>query len=341
MNSSTPQRQTWLFAAAVLALAALALGYLGWKSDSRPAPPGIDKLSVAVPTLPHAALLHIAVEKGYFSEEGLDLTSVPASHGKAALDLVIEHKVDLAAAAEVPFLLAIMKGESIGTAASVLSVSNDSTVVARRDRGISAPRDLVGKKIGVTLGTSGEYFLWAFMIRHKLAPDSVTLVNIPPGKTAQALVDGSIDAAATWQPIVFDAQTALGKNAVSFTETQAYTLNLLLVGEQLFLKDHPRAIEKLVRAMLKAEQFNRSRPEEALSLVARRLKVEVESLWPAWQNFEFKVDLLQAQLITLEDESRWAMERGYAPTGPVPNFLPHLYLDALLAVKPERVTIVR
>jgi len=53
------------------------------------------------------------------------------------------------------------------------------------------------------------------------------------------------------------------------------------------------------------------------------------------------VDLLQSQLITMEDEARWAMARGYVAKGPVPNFLPNLYLDALLAVRPERVTVVR
>ena len=34
------------------------------------------------------------------------------------------------------------------------------------------------------------------------------------------------------------------------------------------------------------------------------------------------------------------MARGYAAKGPVPNLLPHLYLDALLAVRPERVTVL-
>jgi hypothetical protein len=35
------------------------------------------------------------------------------------------------------------------------------------------------------------------------------------------------------------------------------------------------------------------------------------------------------------------MARGYVDKGPVPNFLPNLHLDALLAVQPERVTVVR
>jgi NitT/TauT family transport system substrate-binding protein len=127
---------------------------------------------------------------------------------------------------------------------------------------------------------------------------------------------------------------------VTFYEPLAYTETFNIIGRSDFLKGHSKAIEKLVRAMLKAEQFNRAQSEEALKLVAERLKVDVNSMWPAWKDFNFKVDLRQSQLITLEEEARWAMARGYAEKGPVPDFLPHLYLDALLAVRPERVTVL-
>jgi len=38
-------------------------------------------------------------------------------------------------------------------------------------------------------------------------------------------------------------------------------------------------------------------------------------------------------------EARWAMARGHIEKGSIPNF--HLYLDALLAVQAERVTVMR
>ena len=113
------------------------------------------------------------------------------------------------------------------------------------------------------------------------------------------------------------------------------------VGRSEFLKGHADAIEKLVRALLKAEQFMRSHPEETLNLAAAWLKIDVDALRPTWKQFDFRINLPQSHLITLEDEARWAMARGYAAKGPVPNFLPHLYLDALLAVQPERVTVLR
>jgi NitT/TauT family transport system substrate-binding protein len=344
MADDMHRRRVWVLAAAALGVAvaaALALGYLGTQyKSSAPAAP-VEKLSIAMPIGPHAALLHIAAAKGYFAEEGLDVTVVPTIHGKAAIDLVVQGKADLGTAAEVVFALAVARGEALAIAANMFSSTKDMAVIARRDRGISAPRDLVGKKVGLSLGTAGEYFLWAFLIRHKLPPDSVTMVDMPPGEIPQALAKGTIDAASTWEPNVRNAQLALNDATATFYEPLAYTETFNVIGRSDFLKGNSKAIEKLVRAILKAEQFNRSRPEEALNVVAERLKIDVASMRSTWNNFNFEVDLRQSQLITLEDEARWAMARGYFEKGPIPNYLPHLYLDALLAVRPERVTVVR
>ena len=336
-------RRIWTVASAAIGfmvIVALALGYARSAGPFATPVAPVEKLTIALSTTPHAALLHIAAAKGYFADEGLDVTTAPVSHGKAALELLAQGQADLASAAEVPFVISVMKGAGFAIAATVASVSNEMAVIARRDRAILSPRDLAGKRVGATLGTSGEYFLWAFLIRHKLAPDSVTLADVPPGQMAQELARGTIDAASTWQPLRSRAESELGANAVSFIETNAYTVTHVVVGRSDFLKAHPKAIEKLVRAMLRAEQFNRSKPEQALALVADQLKIDVKTLQPAWKDLDFKVDLRQSQLITLEDEARWAMARGYADKGPVPNFLPHLYPDALLAVRPERVTVL-
>ncbi len=337
---STPAKRV-LVASGLAIVAAIAIGYLvkGYQSAAPPA--ALEKLSIALPTLPHAALVHIAAANGYFAQQGLELTVVPVTHGKAAIEMLLQGKADLATAAEVPFALQVMAGQPLAVAASVLSSPNDNVIVARRDRGISTPRDLSGKRIGITSGTSGEYFLWAFFIRHKLPPESAVLVDLPPGQIAQELLKGGVDAVSTWQPVALAAQSALGTNAVSFTESNAYTELHVVIGRSEFLKAHPGAIKKLLRALLKAEEFNRSEPEQALNLVAGRLKIDVQMMRPFWRDFEFTVDLRQSHLITLEEEAHWAMARGHVAKGPVPNFLPHLHLDALLAVRPERVTVAR
>jgi ABC-type nitrate/sulfonate/bicarbonate transport system substrate-binding protein len=340
MTDAVHSRLFQASAAAALAAIVLGLGYLGTRGQPLTRTSPAEKLRIALPVLPHTALVHVAAANGYFADEGLDVSILPVSHGVAAIGDVLQRKADLAVAAEVPFVISVMKGDALGMVASVVSVSNDNAIIARRDHAIAAPRDLAGKKIGVSFGTSGSYFLWAFLIRHKLPPDSIALVDLPPNRIVGALANGSVDAVATWQPISFEAQAALGKNALSFTEADAYRTSMAAIGRSEFLKGHANAIEKLVRAMLKAEQFMRSRPEETLNLAAEWLKIDVDALRPTWKQFDFRINLLQSHLITLEDEARWAMARGYVAKGPVPNLLPHLYLDALLAVQPERVTVL-
>jgi NitT/TauT family transport system substrate-binding protein len=342
MLSETRGRRVPASAAALIALAivaALAWGYAARGWWTRPVALR-EPLRIALSTTPHAALLYIAAVEGYFAKEGLDVTIVPANHGKAALDLLAQGKVDLASAAEVPFVISVLKGEPLGIVATVLSVSSEMAVVARRDRAIAVPRDLAGKRVGVTLGTSGDYFLWALLIRHKIAPHTVTLVNVPPDRMAQELARGTIDAASVWEPIKSQAHSLLAGNAQSFIEPDAYTVTHVVVGRSAFIKDHPGAIEKLVRAMLKAEAFSRAHPQQAQALLADQLTLDLKTLQASWKGLMLQVDLRQSQLVTLEDEARWAMARSYADRGPVPNFLPHLYLDALIGVQAERVTVV-
>lgn len=330
----------WLLAVALVGVLAVTAFQLVGGRPNRPAATGMDRLRIALPASPHAALLHIAAEQGYFAAQELDVSLMPVSHGGAAMQSLTAGQADIAAMSDVVFLLSVMRGEPLAVAASVLNVANGNAVVARRDRGIAEPRDLAGKRVGVSFGTAGEYFLWAFLVSHRVAPESVTLVDVAPNRIAAALAQGGIDAIATWLPFLAEVQAALGSNAVLFTGPNAYRQDFLLVGANGFLRTHPQAVQKLLRAMLMAEQYQRAQPQAALDLVARRLKVDAGALQPSWADFTFKVELRQSLLVTLEDQARWAMARGYVTEGPVPNLLPNLYLDGLLAVQPGRVNVV-
>jgi ABC-type nitrate/sulfonate/bicarbonate transport system substrate-binding protein len=332
------RRYAWRWLAVVAVAAAFAVLALSWAERRTAVPP--ERLSLAVSTTPHAALLHLAQAQGYFADAGLDVSVTRVSHGKAALDLLIDGRVDLAAATEVPFVVGVLEGQPLRVMSSMLSASEELAVVARRDRGIKAPADLIGKRIGVTFGTSGDYFVWAFLTRHQLRPERVTLIDVGPGSMVSELLKGTIDAASLWQPVRRAAETALGANGVTFTASDAYTVTHLMVGQASLLEARPAAARKLVRALLHAEDFARTQPQHARAVVARQLQLDTRALEADWPLLEFRVDLRQSQLVTWEDEARWAMARGHAHSGPVPNFLWHLHLDALQATRPDRVTIV-
>lgn len=321
-------------------LAVLAAAY-GVSQRRTVAPAAIEQLTIALPLAPHAGLLHIAAAQGFFDQRGLAVRVLAQSHGKAALAELLRGGADLAAAADVPIVIEVLKGAPLSIAAAVASASNELAVLARRDRAIGAPADLPGHRVGVTFGTSGEYFLWAFMVRHRLAPQSLTLVDLPPGRLIEALRDGSVDAIAPWQPIRQQAESAFGDAIVTFRAPDAYAQNYVLVGRSEFLATRGEAMRRLLLALLDAERFVRIEPLQAKALLAARLRLNADALEPAWQALSFDVDQQQAQLVTLEDVAVWAMARGYAPAQPMPNFLAHLDHGALQAARPGRVTVVR
>jgi len=296
---------------------------------------------IAVPLVPHAGLIHIASARGLFRDQGLGVTLFPQSYGKAALAELLGGRADLAVAADVPVVVEILKGAPLSIVASVANASNELAVLGRIDRGIRTPGDLRGRRVGVTLGTSGEYFLWAFLVRNRIAPQSLQLIDLPPSRLIDSLRHDLVDAIAAWQPVRHEAELAFGELIVSLHAPDAYAQNYVLVGKQDYVLAHQRELRRVVRALVEAETFVNANPESAKKMLAALLSLSPETFDPSWQDVTLKVEQQQAQLVTLEDVATWAMARNYAPSQPMPNFVSHLTLDTLLAVSPERVTVVR
>jgi ABC-type nitrate/sulfonate/bicarbonate transport system substrate-binding protein len=299
------------------------------------------KLRIATPFVPHSGLIHLASARGFFGDHGLDATLLHQTHGKAALADLLRGQADLAVAADVPVVVEVLKGAPLSIVASVASASNELAVLGRVDRGVRSPGDLRGHKIGVTFGTSGEYFLWAFLVRHRIAPESLQLVDLAPAGLIEALREGRVDAVAAWQPVRHMAEAAFGETLVSLHAPDAYSQRYVLVGRSEYVQGQQQMLRRLLYALTEAESFAHAEPQRAKAALAELIKLSLEGLEPSWRDMTFEVEQQQAQLVTLEDVATWAMARGYAPVQPMPNFLAHLALDPLLSIGPERVTVVR
>lgn len=324
-------------AGAVVLLASL----YGWRRRAAGPAPVTSSVRIATPLVPHAGLVHLASARGFFQDQGLAATLLPQTHGKAALAELLQGRADLAVAADVPVVVEVLKGAPLSIVASVANASNELAVLGRVDRGIRNPGDLRGHTVGVTLGTSGEYFLWAFLVRHRIAPRSLRLVDLPPSQLIESLRSGQVDAVAAWQPVRHEAELAFGDRIVSLHAPDAYVQRFVLVGLRDYVQAQQPDLRRLLHALTQAEAFAHAEPQQAKAVLANQIKLGLEALDPSWKDMAFEVEQQQAQLVTLEDVATWAMARGYAPAQTMPNFLSHLALDALLAVGPARVTVVR
>ena len=341
MTETTPKRATPLAIAAMLLLA--AVGASAWWLSRGPAPAAapLQRVIIAanseyVGTCP----VTVAHQKGYFTQEGVSAVIQQHKTGKASLQAALDGKADLATTADIPIMLAAMGDVPVSVIATFFKTEHDHGIVARRDRGMGTPAGLKGKRIGVTIGTSGHFVLDAFLSRQHLGAADVTMHNLKPEQFADALARGEVDAIATWEPFLGSLQAQLGSNGAVFYAEDIYEIPYNLAGTREYVARNPELMKKVLRAMARGVQDCNNEPEASRAIMTAVLRVDTSKWQAQWPTYRFKLGLDQGLILALEDESRWAVSASLVPARPMPNFLDYMYLDAMAAVAPTVVTVI-
>ena len=315
----------------------LALGLLACDKTPMPKVEPVQKLTVSFTYQPQSTLMHLALAKGYFREEGLAVEPQLYTFGKAALQAVLDGKADIATAAETPIMFNILKGENILVAANIVASNSNNGIVARRDAGIASAKDLKGKRIGYTPGTTSDFFFSSLLTAHGIDRKDVREVGLKPEEMLDALLAKKVDAVSTWNYPLAQISHALGDKGLVIYDKDIYTETFNIVAQRDFIEKHPATVQRFLRGLIKAEEFARKNPEEAQGLMSAASRVDRNLVREVWDNFQFRVGLDQILLITLEDETRWAIDNKLTDQTEMPNYLSHMYFDGIKAVRPEAI----
>jgi len=310
------------------------------RADNKPAVPP-EKVTIAYSATTDAVLPEIAQSRGYYREEGLEVVPHLHPYGKPALKEVLEGKADFATVAETPVMFAIMNGEKISIIATIQTSNKDNAIVARKDKGIRTLRDLKGKRIGATLGTTSDFFLDAILGVHRISRKDVDVLDLKAEAMPDALEHGDVDAIATFNPYLIQAQRRLGARGITFLDEDIYTWTFNVVATQEFIRNNPGKVSKVLRSLVKAEKFVREYPSEAQKIVADFSGIDMGIVRDIWDTTTYSVTLDQSLVLAMEDETRWALKDRLIAEKEVPNFLDFIYLDGLTSVKPDAVRILR
>lgn len=297
----------------------------------------LQKVTVAYTYQPQSTLVHVAMAKGYFAEQGLDAQSLMHTYGKAALQSVIDNKADFATVAETPVMFNVLKGEKIFVIANIEASSLNNAIVARKDAGISVPGDLKGKRIGFVPGTTSDFFLDSLLTANGFTREEIQPVAMKPEEFQDAVMAKKVDAVSIWNYPLTQIKQQLGEEGAIFYDREIYTETFNIAALQDFVQKNPETVKRFLHALIKAENFVAKNPDEAQAIMASATKIDKELIREVWNAFNYQVVLDQTLLITLEDETRWAMKNKLTDQSVMPDYLSFIHVDSLHAVKPEAI----
>ncbi len=297
----------------------------------------VEEITVAAAEYLTGALIYITEDQGFFEENGLDVTITGYRSGKACADALINGEVDISTSAGFVFVSNSYEYTDLRVFGTV-ATKQVKELVARKDKGITTINDLVGKKIGVTRKSGAEFLLGVFLTFNALSHEDVELVDLTAPEIVEAISNGDIDAAFTWDPYTYNIKEELGDNAISWFGGEDFYF--VLLTKEDWIENNPAAAERFMKSVLEAENYIEDNSEEAKEFVKNRFDYESDYIDYSWPNQEFAVILEQAMLITFEDQARWSINQGLTDATEVPNYLDFIHMDALEKVKPEAIGII-
>src|SRR5919108_184347 len=212
-----------LFAAAA-AGSAFVLGTA--TSQAQPAP--LKMTLFGQPSVNNDAIW-MALEKGLYQQEGLDVTYRLFPSGTTAFQTFQTGQGDIVMTGDLPSVQYFFRVK--GDYRTIAVIERDAKgYVAVAQKAITKPQDLVGKTVATRVGSTGSWFISEYLSKNGVDPSKVTVKNLDTQVLPTALCGGEIAAFFIWQPIGSRTLEICPDNAHYLTDASGYIQGYLVAG---------------------------------------------------------------------------------------------------------------
>lgn len=243
----------------------------------------------------HAGIYE-AVDKGYFEENGLNVTVEPPADPTAILGLVASGKSDFGIFYQPDLLQARDAGVPVVAVAGIVQRPLNS-MMALESSGIDWPGKLAGKKVGYPGIPWNEAMLSTMLKASNLSRDDVELVDVGFA-LSQALLAGTVDAVVgaywTHELIVMQNEGHIANVMLPDDWGVPTYYELILVASEDTVRDRPELVQKFVSAFIKGYEQALADPQGSIDTLLRMNpdaeideavdRAGVDLLVPLWQS---------------------------------------------------------
>lgn len=289
------------------------------------------------------ALIMVAKDKGFFEKEGLNVELKEFSSGRLALQAFFGGSLDFSVSADVPPLLAALQGNQFVVPAQIVKrTKSEVRIVAIRDNSSNDAGPYFTskkRKLATAVGGGPEFFTYEFLNKLGITKSQIEIISQKPEDMVAALVGGSVDAVAIFDPIAYFAEKQLGDRGVTFTDESIYS-ELYVIEAHPSVKDKPVILEKFLRALMAAEQYLSTNNDEVKDVVVKYTGLDMKAVDSVWTNSDFGLALTPELLQNWEKQAEWASLTGKVDNNnKIPNLKDFIFTDSLKKIAPKAVTI--
>ena len=227
----------------------------------------------------------IALYRGYYKDEGLDVTIVPGKGSAEVVRQLASGTYDMG----YPDINVLIEFNARNPAQHFPEVmigyeQAPASIFVLRKSGITSPQQLAGKTLGAAANDSTFKLFPIFAKFAGFDANAVTVKTIDPALREGLLVNGEVDAIAAqmFNAILSLKAKGIKEDQVGYFLYKDYGLDLYsngLAASRAFLTEHGDAVRGFVRATIKGVRDMAEQPELAVAMAGRfepLLKSDIE-----------------------------------------------------------------
>jgi ABC-type nitrate/sulfonate/bicarbonate transport system substrate-binding protein len=279
----------------------------------------------------------MAIEKGFYQQEGLDVTYRLFPSGTTAFQAFQTGQGDIVMTGDLPSVQYFFRVK--GDYRTIAVIERDAkgyVVVAGKD--ITKPQDLVGKTVATRVGSTGSWFVSEYLTKNKIDPKTVTVKNLDTQVLPAALCGGDIAAFFIWQPVGSRTLEICPDKAHYLSDATGYIQGYLVAGarpEWLATPQGKEIATRWLRATIRGRDFAEKNFPAVAAYAQAKLGLSEKATRDQWDTNTRPMAIDKVYYDDFCSLSRWA--QGEKATDGMLDFKTLTWGDGLKAINPKLV----
>ncbi|MET0907479.1 MAG: ABC transporter substrate-binding protein [Bradyrhizobiaceae bacterium] len=198
------------------------------------------------------------------------------------LEAINAGALDVGHTGDLSFLTVFANGSPIKAIGGVRANADTQAILVRQDSPIKTAADLKGKRLAGTRGGWGQFLIDATLEKSGYKISDATFAPLGPVDAKIALVAGSIDGWAVWEPYVSYAVLKDNARVVATGAGLTPTLTFIVASDQAIATKR-EAIADFLNRLNKAREWSRTRLPDYAKSTAELTKLPEDVLLRAYQ----------------------------------------------------------